>query len=262
LHRLGQGGSQPLEWQQLRGVNEGVKTAHIPGIGQVAICNGISAAQRLLQTDAWRDEFVAIEVMACVGGCLGGGGEPKSMDPQILQKRMQAIYAIDQHAPHRRSDENEGVQQLYATELGQPNSPAAHALLHTAFAPRHSQRLLLMQLLDAVDRRDAKGVAQLFDTDGVWSTGSPLGEVQGRADIAALVETRLPPRQHGPAYQRHHMASAADVDDLTVITPHGERCTFSMETCTVQEDGRTVMQLRRLERRVLRPEQTQAESAI
>lgn len=251
LNRLGQSHTQPLEWQQLRGVNEGVKTAHIPGVGQVAICNGISAAQRLLQTDAWREQFVAIEVMACVGGCLGGGGEPKSMDPQILHKRMQAIYEIDQHAPHRRSDENEGVQQLYATTLGQPNSPAAHALLHTAYAPRHSTRQLLMQFLDAVDRRDAHAVARLFHPEGIWQTASPLGDVQGRTHIASLVSTRLPPRQHGPAFQRHHMASPANADELTVITPHGELCTFSMETATVQEEGRERVVMKRLERRVV-----------
>jgi hypothetical protein len=46
-------------------------------------------------TDAWREQFVAIEVMACVGGCLGGGGEPRSMDAAILQKRMHAIYEMD-----------------------------------------------------------------------------------------------------------------------------------------------------------------------
>ena len=121
----------PLEWDDLRGVLAGVKTATIPGIGTVAVCNGIASAQQMLENEAWRDAFVAIEVMACRGGCLGGGGEPKSMDPDILQKRAKAIYAVDAKAPRRRSYENSEVRRLYASELGEPNSPAAHRLLHT-----------------------------------------------------------------------------------------------------------------------------------
>jgi NADP-reducing hydrogenase subunit HndD len=90
----------------------------------------------LLETDDWRDEFVAIEVMACVGGCLGGGGEPKSMDPDVLQKRMQAVYAIDRERYASALLRESEVQALYAetsSEL-EPNSPAAEALLHTAYA--------------------------------------------------------------------------------------------------------------------------------
>lgn len=239
-----------LEWHQLRGVDAGVKTAEIAGIGKVAVCNGIAAAQRLLQTQVWRNEYVAIEVMACVGGCLGGGGEPKSMDPNILEKRMHAIYAIDQGAPHRRSHENREVQALYRTELKEPNSPAALALLHTSFAARGSKRLLLMRLLDAVDRRDADGAARLFHPDASWLTGPPFHGVRGTADIKTLIATRLPPRKHGPLYARHRMASAADIDDLTVITPDGRRCKFNMEIDTVVRDGHPTTVIRSLERHV------------
>jgi len=61
-HFIGEEDSLPLEWHKLRGVSEGVKTAEIPGIGKVAICNGIAAAQRMLKTETWRDEYVAIGV--------------------------------------------------------------------------------------------------------------------------------------------------------------------------------------------------------
>ncbi|HEY9109424.1 MAG TPA: [FeFe] hydrogenase, group A, partial [Roseateles sp.] len=169
-HRLGTEAASRLDWQPLRGVDEGIKQADVPGIGRVAVCNGIAAAQRLLQSQGWRSEFVAIEVMGCVGGCLGGGGEPKSLDPQVLHKRMQAVYDLDRQAPRRRSHENPGVQALYEAELGVPNSPAAQTLLHTSYAPRGSDRLLLMRFLDAVDRRDAAGAAALFHPDGRWVT--------------------------------------------------------------------------------------------
>lgn len=250
-HFIGEEHALPLEWQQLRGVSEGIKTAEIPGVGKVAICNGIAAAQRLLQTDAWREEYVAIEVMACVGGCLGGGGEPKSMDPNVLEKRMQAIYAMDKQLPRRRSYENRDVQALYKTELTAPNSPQAHALLHTSYAARDSQRLLLMQFLDCVDRRDGEAAARLCHPDAVWSTASPFGDVRGRAAIKTLIDTQLPPRRYGPLYARHRMVSAADVDDLTVLNPKGERCRFSLQEDMVEEHGRARRVITRLVRQVL-----------
>jgi len=250
-HFIGEVDSLPLEWHQLRGVNEGVKTAEIPGIGKVAICNGIAAAQRMLETETWRDEYVAIEVMACLGGCLGGGGEPKSMDPLVLEKRMQAIYGIDENVPRRRSYENRDIQKLYATELQEPNSPQAHALLHTSYAARNSSRLLLMRFLDCVDRRDGSEAAKLFHQDAIWSTASPFGDIQGSSNIEALINTQLPPRKYGSAYTRHRMESTADVDDLTVVTPTGERCRFSIELDTVYEGGHSRMMIKKLTREVL-----------
>jgi len=228
-HLIGAGHSLPLEWHQLRGVAAGVRSAEVAGIGTVAVCNGIAAAQRMLASENWRDEYVAIEVMACVGGCLGGGGEPKSADPQILQRRMQAIYEVDRGALHRSSYENQQVARLYTTELGEPNSSAARALLHTSYAARHSRRLLLMRFLDCVDRRDGAAAAALFHPNGVWRTASLCGDVRGAADIAALINTRLPPRGFGARYVRHRMKYAADVDDLTVVTSEGESCRFSLE---------------------------------
>jgi NADH-quinone oxidoreductase subunit G len=247
-HLLGVEASLPLEWQQLRGVGEGLKSAEVPGLGRVAICNGIAAAQRMLETETWREEFVAIEVMACVGGCLGGGGEPKSMDPLILEKRMQAIYEMDSRAPRRRSYENQDVQELYATELARPNSAQAHALLHTSYAARNSKRLLLMRFLDCVDRRDGPGAVMLCHPDASWSTASRFGDIHGAATIGAFIETHLPPRKWGPGYARHRMESASEVEDLRVITPTGERCRFSMEIETLHEEGQPRMLIGKLVR--------------
>lgn len=243
-HLIGAGDAFSLEWRRLRGVGEGVKTADIPEIGRVAVCNGISAAQRMLETEAWREEYVAIEVMACVGGCLGGGGEPKSLDPDVLSKRSRAIYQVDADAPRRRSHENADVQRLYETELGEPGSDTARALVHAAYAARGSKRLLLMQFLDAVDRRDGESAASLFHPDGVWSTASAFGEIRGAENITAFINATLPPRRYGPQHMRHRLAAAANVEDLGVITPNGERCRFVMELCAIDlGDGpRTVIQ--------------------
>ncbi len=250
-HLAGQEDATPVEWQQLRGVAQGVKTAVIEGVGTVAVCNGIAVAQEMVQTDAWRDEYVAIEVMACVGGCLGGGGEPKSSDPHVLERRMQAIYSVDTRAPHRRSYENRDVQALYDTELERPNSEAAHELLHTTFAPRKSKRLLLMQFLDCVDRRDGAAAARLLDPDAVWRTASPFGDIEGAAEVEAFIDNGLPPRKYGPAYARHRLESAADADDLTVLTPTGERCRFTLELANKDGSELTSPALRSLTRHPL-----------
>lgn len=243
--------SLSLDWQQLRGVRSGIKTAEIPGVGKVAICNGIAAAQSMLETDSWKDEFIAIEVMTCVGGCLGGGGEPKSSDPQILEKRMHGIYEIDKHAPRRSSYENKDVQKLYATELIEPNSAKAHALLHTSFAARHSSRLLLMRFLDYVDQRKGHEAAKLFHPEAVWVTNSPFGEIQGVANIERFINTVLPPRKYSSKYARHQMESASDIESLIVKTPAGERCRFHLELETTIEGYPSKNLIKKLTREIL-----------
>ena len=246
-HLLGRQDVLALEWQPLRGIGQGIKTAQIAGLGTVAICNGIAAAQHMLEADAWRDQFVAIEVMACVGGCLGGGGEPKSMDPLVLDKRMRAIYELDKQAVRHSAHENRAVQTWYATGMQEPNAVQARVLLHTSYAARNSRRLLLMQFLDCVDRRDGAGAAALLHPDASWSTASPFGDVHGASAIQALIETQLPARKYGPAFARHTMVSSADMDDLAVITPTGELCRFSVAL----DSSRSPMLISRLVRTIL-----------
>ncbi|MEX1661892.1 [FeFe] hydrogenase, group A [Thioclava sp. 15-R06ZXC-3] len=250
-HLKGADDALSLEWESLRGVRDGVKSATIPGVGTVAVCNGIAAAQRMLEKEDWRNEFIAIEVMACVGGCLGGGGEPKSMDPDILQKRAKAIYGVDAKAPRRSSYENADVQALYASELGKPNSPAALELLHTHYAARHSQRSLLMRFLDCVDRRDGAAAASLFHPDGIWSTASAFGVIKGAEEIEAFIDSILPPRMHGVKYARHQMESASNTDDLTVLAPDGSRSSFHMTVSTLSGEGQSRMAIKNLTRSVL-----------
>ncbi|NRR31705.1 iron hydrogenase small subunit [Oxalobacteraceae bacterium] len=247
-HFLGAADALALEWHALRGVSAGVKETDIPGVGKVAVCNGIAAAQRMLATETWRKQYVAIEVMACVGGCLGGGGEPKSMDPLVLEKRMRAVYQIDSGALHRRSHENPAIQSLYQGQLQEPNSWRARALLHTSYAARNSKRLLLMRFLDCIDRRHGEQAAALCHPDASWSTASAFGDIQGAMNIRSFIDTRLPPRRYGPEYARHRMVSAADGAALTVLTPLGETCGFSMEVAIVDRGGESTMLIKRLTR--------------
>jgi NADH-quinone oxidoreductase subunit G/[NiFe] hydrogenase diaphorase moiety small subunit/NADP-reducing hydrogenase subunit HndD len=77
-----------------------------------------------------------IEVMACPGGCLGGGGQPIPTNEEIRKKRAEAIYAEDAGMPKRKSHENEEVQQLYKDFLGKANGHKSHELLHTHYTKR------------------------------------------------------------------------------------------------------------------------------
>ena len=77
-------------------------------------------------------QYDFVEVMACPGGCAGGGGQPISQEDQDLSPiRTQNLYALDAAAPIRFSHENPSVQTLYKDYLGKPGSETAHHLLHT-----------------------------------------------------------------------------------------------------------------------------------
>ncbi|MCA6254905.1 MAG: nuclear transport factor 2 family protein, partial [Phenylobacterium sp.] len=90
-------------------------------------------------------------------------------------------------------------------------------------------RSLLMRFLDRVDMRDGAGAASLFHPDGVWAPGPSTGEIRGAEAIAAFIAAGLPPREYGHRFHRHRMLSAADPDDLRVVTPTGVHCRFEME---------------------------------
>jgi len=82
--------------------------------------------------------FHAIEIMACVGGCIGGGGQPKikKNKQQVLEQRAEGLNNIDRSKTLRRSNENPAVLAIYEKYLGQPLSHKAHELLHTSYFPR------------------------------------------------------------------------------------------------------------------------------
>jgi len=216
----------PLEFHSLRGTIPGVKVAKVPGVGDVAVCNGIRSAQDLLKTDDWKSKYIAIEVMSCVGGCLGGGGEPKSDDPDVLKKRMQSIYSIDKGQARRKSHENEQVKQLYNELLDHPLSHTSEKLLHTTFSGRYSDRELLGRFLEAVDQRDGKAAAKLFTDDGEWCTNTPVfGSVLGHEAIRETINSKLPAKKLGPLMFRHRLE---DPTSGFVVNVGNEQVRFDM----------------------------------
>ena len=131
-----------LEFTEIRGVR-GLRETYV-AIGEhnihVGVANGITNAKVLLdKVKAGDEKFHVIEVMACPGGCCGGGGQPyppegvKVLDSDWLFRRGNALYAIDGGKKLRKSYENPAIEELYSSFLGGPGTEKAHELLHTSY---------------------------------------------------------------------------------------------------------------------------------
>jgi NADP-reducing hydrogenase subunit HndD len=105
---------------------------------KVAVAHGLKNARLIMdQIKEGTSPYHFIEVMACPGGCLGGGGQPIPTNESIRAKRARAIYEEDASMPKRKSHENTEVQQLYKEFLGEPNGHKSHELLHTHYTKRN-----------------------------------------------------------------------------------------------------------------------------
>jgi len=128
-----------LKVQALRGL-DGIKEFRTTVAGRdigVAAVSGLGNARKILeQIRAGRTDLQFIEVMSCAGGCVAGGGQPRSASPDAVRARMQALYVIDRDAAVRASHENPAIQRLYAEFLEKPLSHKSHELLHTRYESR------------------------------------------------------------------------------------------------------------------------------
>jgi len=128
-----------IDFYDVRGI-EGVKeaTVNIDGTAvNVAVAHGLGNARKLLdRVRSGEANYHFIEIMACPGGCIGGGGQPIPTNLEIRMRRIEAIYEVDRKLPLRKSHENPAVKKLYEEFLGEPNGEKAHHLLHTHYVPR------------------------------------------------------------------------------------------------------------------------------
>ncbi len=131
---------EEVEFTDLRGL-EGIRSATVP-IGdlnlKIGIAHGFGNARKLLEDiREGRSEFHAIEIMACPGGCVGGGGQPYHHgNMEIIKKRQAALYVEDREKKIRKSHENPEIIKLYDEYLDGPFSEKAHELLHTHYKPK------------------------------------------------------------------------------------------------------------------------------
>ncbi|MBR2434290.1 MAG: iron hydrogenase small subunit, partial [Lentisphaeria bacterium] len=127
-----------INFRVVRGL-DGIKEAKVeiaPGkVINVAVCSGLGNARKVLDmVRADPNRFQAIEIMACPGGCINGGGQPfLHGDAALLEKRMKGLYQEDESKTLRLSHENPDIQALYKEYLGEPGSEKAHHLLHTTY---------------------------------------------------------------------------------------------------------------------------------
>ena len=134
-----------LHFEEVRGL-EGVKEAALTldnDIIRVVAISGLANARRFInlmeEKHSWK-KYAFIEVMACPGGCIGGGGQPRTKLPQEIpakRARIESLYGLDALKQIRASWENPEIQTLYTKFLGEPLSDLSESLLHTQYINKH-----------------------------------------------------------------------------------------------------------------------------
>ena len=131
---------EKVEFEELRGL-KGIKQAKVDINGReikIAVANGLGNTRKLLEKLRNKEiDLDAIEVMACPGGCIGGGGQPYHNGKiSILKERSKGLYQIDKNKKLRKSYQNPYIKKLYQEYLGEVGSEKAKELLHTSYKAR------------------------------------------------------------------------------------------------------------------------------
>ena len=124
----------PDAFKEVRGIR-GWKEAKFDIKGtpvRVAVASGLGNTRRLIEAIRNKEvEYDFVEIMACPGGCSGGGGQPIQEGREMAESRGKILYGLDKVNDLRFSHENSAVQLSYEEFLGEPLSAKAHKLLHT-----------------------------------------------------------------------------------------------------------------------------------
>ncbi len=128
-----------IEYKQIRGM-ETMKEAELKIAGKdIRVCavHTLGEARKLLdEIRAGRSKYHFIEIMACYGGCIGGGGQPAPITKEILLKRTKALFKEDKRLKIRKSHKNPVALKIYKDYLGSFGGKKAHRLLHTRYYKR------------------------------------------------------------------------------------------------------------------------------
>ncbi len=133
-----------IEYEEVRG-NETIKEAELEIAGRkikIAVVSGLGNARKLMEKVRAKEvDYQFIEVMACPGGCVMGGGQPRKVLKEragidVKGARRNALYAEDKRLPFRKSHQNPYVKKVYEEFLKNPGSEVAHHLLHTHYQAR------------------------------------------------------------------------------------------------------------------------------
>lgn len=132
---------QNVDIKEMRGTTNRCKDVEIDIKGTKVLVRVVStlkeAEKSIKEIKEGKAQFQMLEVMACPGGCINGGGQPASFnDSKIKQERAEGLYKEDEQLPIRKSHMNPSVQKLYQEFLEHPNSHKAHEILHTVYTDR------------------------------------------------------------------------------------------------------------------------------
>ena len=130
-----------VDIKQMRGTSNRSKTVSLDIKGTKVVVRVVStlveAEKALQEIKSGKADFQMLEVMACPGGCINGGGQPTSCDDsKIKQERAEGLYKEDSELPVRKSHMNPSIQKLYQEYLEHPGSHKAHELLHTVYTDK------------------------------------------------------------------------------------------------------------------------------
>ena len=137
---------EPIEFKKVRGL-KGIKEATIDVAGtkvKVAIAHGLANVDAVLQKvkkakeEGKEPPYQFIEVMACEGGCVGGGGQPYGVTDELRKARAKGLYSEDSHMKVRCSHHNPAVIKVYKEFVGEPLGPKAEKLFHNKYQPKNS----------------------------------------------------------------------------------------------------------------------------
>lgn len=128
---------EKVDFCDVRGL-EGIKESSVDlGDGvvlKIAVAHTLRNAKKIVeQIIAGESPYHFIEIMACPGGCIGGGGQPYPVDTEVREARIDSIYNADAHMKYRKSHENPALKEFYSSWMGEPNGEKAHHLLHTHY---------------------------------------------------------------------------------------------------------------------------------
>ena len=138
-----------IDYKEARG-EKGIKKATLNIAGKevkIVVASGLANARKIMdEIQSGKADYQFVEIMACPGGCVMGGGQPirtskERAEIDIRGKRANALYTIDEKSTIRKSHENPVIQKIYKEYLGEPGSHKAHTLLHTTYSKKEKYNI-------------------------------------------------------------------------------------------------------------------------
>jgi NADP-reducing hydrogenase subunit HndD len=159
---------------------------------RVAVTSGLQGAKQLMeQVAAGQSPYHFIEVMGCPGGCITGGGQPRSDDPDVRQKRLEGLYSEDESKALRKSHENPYIKALYKEYLEYPNSHVSHQLLHTHYVKRGMYNELTDQRFDLPVKQPVKKLPAVAGQKAQAKAPASLADRHTREEIQSVQSLAL-----------------------------------------------------------------------